>query len=254
MKYNEIDISLPAAKTLEVLEYFSFAGGELSLRQVADATGISQATLLRILNTLIEYGYISKNAEKKYTASFKLSKSGTIPAYLEPALDRSIGHLVEKTGQSAEVLTVKGDKLFWHNKKEAADMQIRINAKTGFKRTIYELDAPVRLYLKSLGGKLVRKLFKTGAFYNIEYKKCSIGRAESIWEAEDIDKVTYDRHGNSNGVRRYAALVNDKTGNFLFILAVAEAAVPCNNTSEHINKVISAIESEKEILKGVIEK
>lgn len=254
MKYGKINISHPAAKTLEALEYLSFIGGELSLRQIADATKISQATLLRILNTLIEYGYISKNMDKKYTANFKLSKADTIPAYLEPALDESIGRLVEKTGQSAEIITVKGDQLFWHNKKEAADMQIRLNANIGFRRSIYELDAPSRLYLKSLGTERINKLFKADAFYDIAYKKCTASKAKSIWNAENIDEVIYDRHGNSNGVRRYAGLVNDKNGNFLLLLTVAEAAVPRNNTNEHINKVISAIESEKYILKGVIEK
>lgn len=254
MKHNKNDISPPAAKTLEVLEYFSFSGGEVSLKQISDATEISQATLLRILNTLIDYGYISKSSEKKYLANFKLSKANTIPAYLDSILNESLEHLVKKTGQSAEIITVKGDKLFWHNKQEAANMQIRINAHIGFKRSIYELDAPTRIYLKLLGAKQAAERFSTDAFHDIFYKKCSWKQATAIWSVENTDKVTYDRYGNSNGVRRYAALVTDKAGNFLFILSVAEAAVPCNNTSEHIHKVISAIEAEKNTLKGIIER
>lgn len=254
MNFNKskTDISPPAAKTLEVLEYFSFAKGEISLKQIADITEISQATLLRILNTLLDYGYISKSSEKKYIANFKLTKAETIPDSLDDALNETLERLVKKTGQSAEIITVKGDKLFWHNKKAAADMQIKISAETGFKRSIYELDAPSRLYLKSLGKKQAEERLLINNFYDIDYKKCSWNKARSIWSAENIDKVTYDKHGNSNGVRRYAALVSDEIGDFLFILSVAEAAVPRNNTSEHIDKIISAIEAERNILKGVI--
>jgi len=253
MKYDKNDISPPAAKTLEVLEYFSFSKGEVTLKQIADATEISQATLLRILNTLIDYEYISKSSDKKYIANFKLSKADAIPAYLDSVLDESLERLVENSGQSAEIITVKGDKLFWHNKKEAANMQIRISAHAGFKRSIYELDAPSRIYLKSLGEEQTADRFSTDGFYDIDYKKCSWSEAAAIWNAENIKKVTYDRHGNGNGVRRYAALVCDKVGDFLFILSVAEAAVPRNNTKEHIDKIISAIESERNILKGAIE-
>ncbi len=252
MKYNKNDISPPAAKTLEVLEYFSFFQGKITLKQVAEATGISQATLLRILNTFIAYGYIAKNSEKKYIANFKLAKSDTIPAYLDSALNDSLERLVKNTGQSAEIITVKGDKLFWYNKKEPENMQIRINARAGFKRSIYELDAPSRLYLKSLREKQAAECFSTDAFYDIDYKGCSWSEAVGIWSVENINQVTYDKHGNSNGVRRYAALVNDETGGFLFILSVAEAAIPRNNTSEHVDKVISAIETEKNIITGIV--
>ena len=252
MKYSKNDISPPAAKTLEVLEYFSFSRGKISLKQIADATEISQATLLRILNTLVDYGYISKSSDKKYVSNFKLSKSDVIPAYLDSTINKSLEGLVKNTGQAVEIITIKNDNLFWHNKKEAANMQIKINAKTGFKRTIYELDAPSRLYLKSLGEEQANKRFHNDSFYDIDYKKCSWKQAVAIWNAEDIDKVTYDEHGNSNGVRRYAALVTDKAGDFLFILSVAEAAVPRNNTNEHINKIISALEAEQNILKGAV--
>lgn len=252
MKYNKNDISPPAAKTLEVLEYFSFSREKISLKQIADATEISQATLLRILNTLVDYGYISKSSDKKYLSNFKLSKSDVIPAYLDSMINKSLERLVENIGQAVEIITIKNDNLFWHNKKEAANMQIKINAKTGFKRSIYELDAPSRLYLKSLGDEQACKRFSNDSFCDIDYKKCSWKQAVAIWDAEDIDKVTYDEHGNSNGVRRYAALVTDKAGDFLFILSVAEAAVPRNNTNEHIKKIISALEAEQKILKGAV--
>ncbi len=252
MKYNKNELSPPTAKTLEVLEYFSFSRGAVSLKQLADATEISQATLLRILNTLVGYGYISKSSDKKYIANFKLSKSDMIPAYLDAAINKSLERLIEKTGQAVEIITIKNDNLFWYNKREAANMQIKINAKTGFRRSIYELDAPSRLYLKSLGAEQVCKRFSSDAFYDIDYKKCSWKQAVAIWNREDIAKVTYDEHGNSNGIRRYAALVTDRAGDFLFILSLAEAAVPHNNTAEHINKIIAAIEAEQKILKGAV--
>ena len=252
MKYTNNEISPPAAKTLAVLECFAFASGELSLKEISEHTGISQATLLRILNTLLEYGYITRSSDKKYQSCFTLHKAGSISAKLEPYLKESLKNLVATTEQSAEILTVKENCLFWHNKKESPDLQIQIKAQQGHKRRIYELDAPSRLYLKYLGAEKVAENFGKDKFFDTLYKNCSWKEAVKIWEKEKVDDITLDLDGNGNGVRRYATLICDKHQNFLFILSVAEAATPYNNTEEHINKVISAIKTEKKALTKII--
>jgi DNA-binding IclR family transcriptional regulator len=252
MKYNKNEISPPAAKLIEVIEFLSFSNKEVSLKEISDKTRISQATLLRILNTLIEYGYISKNSEKKYVPYFKLHKSTTIPSSLEPVLAESLDKLVKLTGQSAEILTVKGINLFWHNKKEPENMEIKITAYPGFKRSMYELDAPSRLYLKFTGKKEIENRFDKNEFYNVSYEKCNWNEAVKIWGKENINQIAYDELGNGNGIRRYASLVTDEIGNFIFMLAVAEAAIPSNNTSEHIQKIMNALESETKYLKNFI--
>ena len=252
MKFTNNEISPPAVKTLAVLECFAFSGGNLSLKEISEYTGISQATLLRILNTLLECGYISRSSDKKYQSCFTLHKAGSISAKLEPYLETSLKNLVAATGQSAEILTVKGNYLFWHNKQESPDLQIQIKAQSGFKRRIYELDAPSRLYLKSLGTEKAAQNFGKDKFFDTAYKKRTWEEAVKIWEKENIDNITLDLDGNKNGVRRYATLIYDKHKNFLFILSVAEAAIPYNNTDEHINKVISAIKAEKKALTEII--
>ena len=248
------DISAPAAKTLEVLEFFSNNSEEYNLKEISERTKIAHATLLRILNTLTAYGYLVKNAEKQYSSTFSLKKAGAIPPELENNISQSLEKLVCKTGQSAEIITVKGENLYWHNKKEAEDNQIKIAAYPGFKRSIYELDAPVRLFLKLTGEKQAGKIYRKNKFYDVEYRKCTWQNAVKIFENEKTSEVIYDRHGNSNGIRRYAALITDKNGSFMFILSIAEAATMRNNKTEHVKHIISMLNAERLRLQKIINK
>ncbi len=248
MEFNSNDTSPPVEKTLAVLELFSRLQDGITLKEAASLTGIAQATLLRILNTLVTSGYLIRLDGKKYISNFNLSRYGDIPGWLDSELSKVLQRLCDSTGQSAEIITVKGDSLFWYDKLEPPEMPIRISAKPGFKRQIYELDAPSRCYLNYIGASHVAEKYDTEKFYNVEYKSQSWSEAVEIFSADSADSIRYDRHGNSNGIRRYAALVTDQNDNFCFILSIAEAAVPVNNTPEHIEKVINALEHERNTL------
>ncbi len=254
MEFNNTETSPPVEKTLAVLELFSRQHDGVTLKEAATLTGIAQATLLRILNTLVSSGYLIRLDGKKYIPNFNLSRYGDIPGWLDSELSKVLKRLCDSTGQSAEIITVKGDSLFWYDKLEPPEMAIRINAKPGFKRQIYELDAPSRCYLNYIGADRVAKKYDTKAFYDVEYKPQSWNEAVEIFSADTVDSIRHDKHGNSNGVRRYAALVTDKNDKFCFILSIAEAAVPVNNTPEHIEKVINALERERKSLIKFINK
>jgi DNA-binding IclR family transcriptional regulator len=242
------DISAPAEKTIQVMEFLSSHPGEVALKDIADSCGIAKATLLRILGTLINCGYVRKNRDKTYSPCFRLEKAAAIPASYTPILEATVAELIEKLGESAEIITIDRDNLFWLHKAEAPGLAVKINARNGYRRTIYELDAPSRIYLKYLGRQKAVSQFDISRFYDVEYKSCTWAQACDIFEAENLDEVTYDKKGNLNGVRRYAVVVTDHDDKFEFMLSVAEAAIPRNSTQEHFEKVTEVLKQTKESL------
>ncbi len=68
-KFNAIE------KTLHILSIFSMDNPSMSLVEICDKTQFNQSTTYRILQTLIQYGYIIRTSDKNYCI-------GTQPVYL----------------------------------------------------------------------------------------------------------------------------------------------------------------------------
>ncbi len=238
--------SLPTVKTLDLLEYLSGRSVDENLAQLSKGTGISQATLLRMLNVLEDYGYIRKSKEKRYQALFKIEKDNALHQDDKILIDNIMDKVIKQGASSVEFLQVRGENLFWVKKLEQSDLAIRIAARSGFQRGIYELDAPSRLYLKTIGKEKAAAKFDTGKFYDTAYSKVTWLKALQIFDNEDHNKVIFDKNGNSNGIRRFAVLLGTKD-NYAGLLSIAEAAIPLNNTENHINQMIKLLEEAREI-------
>jgi DNA-binding IclR family transcriptional regulator len=237
------DSSTPAVKILDVMEYFSVHTKPSSLAHISRQTGIAQATLLRILSTLLARGYVARNADKQYSPKYQLTREDSIPAALSEILMESLRNLIAAQCDSAEIITLRDTNLFWHEKMEQNELPVRVAVKPGSTRTIYELDAPTRLFLKYLGSRKAAQYFDTTRFYDVSYQPKTWRQSQNIFIRENLEKVTFDRAGNSNGIRRFATLlVAEKIP---FVLSVAEAALPQNNTNHHIRAVKTLLQKER---------
>lgn len=66
------------ARGLTILECFSPEHLHLELRELAQMTGLDKATLLRLLGTFIEYGYIQRSLDGKYAPGHNLLRLGAL--------------------------------------------------------------------------------------------------------------------------------------------------------------------------------
>ena len=66
------------ARTLRVLEAFSFAEPVLGVSELARKLGIGKSTAHRALSTLLEAGYVSKTADGRYRLGLKLHELGQL--------------------------------------------------------------------------------------------------------------------------------------------------------------------------------
>ncbi len=243
--------SKPVERTITVMEYMTAHPNEtISLERLSNESGIAKSTLMRILNTFLQYGYITKVQNKGYISNFLFSKAIPLDANHLIRIEEVVQQLVDECEQSAEILTVNGKNLYWYDKVEHPEMCLRISAQIGFKRTLYELDAPARLYLKFLGMDEVLAQFDSSSFYTAsnEYQPLSWEEAKELIEGVNKEGVEYDLLGNRNGIRRFATIISSSTGEFLYILCIAEPALLINDTGKHIRKNLSLLRKYRNIL------
>lgn len=238
------ETSKPLERALSVIEHMNTRHDRAySLEELSKDSGVAKTTLLRIMNTLIDFGYVSKTQKKRYVTNFRLSK--LLP--LDPAhhryLESVLREIVIETRQSAEIITVNGKNLYWYDKVESRRLPLRIAAFPGFRRTLYELDAPSRLYLKHLSVDTVSHQFDTTGFYTAapEYASVTWEEAVDLLESVDTKGIEFDLEGNRHGIRRFCALTESKSGEFQYILAIAEAALRVPDEKAHIEKNCSIL-------------
>jgi hypothetical protein len=63
-----------------------------------------------------------------------------------------------------------------------------------------------------------------------------------------VEGIEYDVLGNRNGIRRFVTVISSPTGEFLYLLSIAEPALVINNTDEHIRKNVSLLRKYKQEL------
>jgi IclR family transcriptional regulator, KDG regulon repressor len=66
------------AKTLRVLESFSYAEPVLGVSEISRKLGIGKSSVHRALSTLLEHGYVSKTPDDRYRLGLKLHEMGQL--------------------------------------------------------------------------------------------------------------------------------------------------------------------------------
>ena len=244
-------MSEPVRRTLSVLEYFAGRPREaFTQAQVAEACGISGATLHRIFKTLEDSGYIYRDGARRYRCNVVFRKLIGVPAEYFDVLARAISAIVSETAQSAEAIIIRGNEFEWYHKEEHPEVSVQIRARTGFRRGMYELDALSRLYLSEIGWPEVERRFDTEAFYRpgARHEPVSSGQARRIIEAADPRGVEYDMVGNGRGVRRFATGVRGPHGELVHILSIAEAAYPISDEGRHVERITAILRRRRDEL------
>lgn len=73
-------------RALSILEAFSTSEGNLSLAELAEHTGLYKSTILRLIESLLAFGFIRKNAEGRYALGIApLKLSAIYQAHAQPS-------------------------------------------------------------------------------------------------------------------------------------------------------------------------
>ncbi|MEF2071368.1 helix-turn-helix domain-containing protein [Consotaella aegiceratis] len=249
----------PTERTLQVLEYLMAAGpGPVKQVDIARDCHLSPATLHRIIRSLSEWGYLFRTSEKYCVRNFRLDRNVPMSEPYLAELDRITHAITAQLGVSSEVVVAAGHELLWHSKTEHPDPSVVIRANTGFRRSLYELDAMARLYLSRVDPDELAARFYTEGFYDTGYRS---GR-DITWlpEKAALERIAatsgvdfdYDFAGNHVGIRRFATVISDPDGGFLHLLSIAEPVRPVADEAAHVAAYEEALRVARERLMALV--
>ncbi len=101
-------------RAFELLELVADAGGEATLSQLAEASGLPQPTIHRLLRTLIAGGYIRQQPSRRYSLGPRLIRLGeTAGKVLGSSARPHLTRLRDLTGETSNMAVLDGDQVVY---------------------------------------------------------------------------------------------------------------------------------------------
>ncbi len=108
------------AKGMSVLELLARADGPLRLSTIADQLGLQKSNVHRLLGTLAELGYVTKEADtNRYALTLRLWELGAAVQAMHPAKRAATPYLQElhkTTGETVSLTVLDGDDVLYLDK------------------------------------------------------------------------------------------------------------------------------------------
>lgn len=203
------------AKALAILDLFAGNGREMSLAEIAKATGLAKSTLHDLLATLKEYRYVEQDcSEGKYRLGIRLFELGNVVAntwdvrkIAAPVIER----LVDEFGETVHLAVLDQDRVLYIDKHDSR-RSIRIVSQVG-SRLPAHCSGVGKVLLAALPTSEVRRIAASRGLPS--YTKNTITRLQQLEaELERIRQQGYsvDNEEIMDGLLCVAAPVRDHKG------------------------------------------
>ncbi|WP_067450208.1 IclR family transcriptional regulator [Actinomadura macra] len=98
-------------RAFELLEQMADAGGEITLSELTEVSGLPMPTIYRLMRTLVNHGYVRQEPSKRYALGPRLIRLGEgasrlLGSWARPVLSR----LVDDVGETANMAVLEGDE------------------------------------------------------------------------------------------------------------------------------------------------
>lgn len=101
-------------RAFELLERLADTGGEASLSELANSSGLPTPTIHRLIRTLVSLGYVGQNNNRRYTLGARLIRLGENASLQFGALARPLlAELVEEVGETANLAVLERDEVVY---------------------------------------------------------------------------------------------------------------------------------------------
>ena len=131
-------------KGLKLLELFTYERSSLTLREVAELSGLSKPTALRLLNTLEVNGYLTRDKGKAYCLGLKFLELGNFVAERLDVRTAAIPHmdqLLFLVDQAVNLVIRDGLEAVYIEKRETAH-PVRMYTRVGRRAPLYSGACP----------------------------------------------------------------------------------------------------------------
>ncbi|RRO12913.1 IclR family transcriptional regulator [Saccharopolyspora rhizosphaerae] len=101
-------------RTFELLELMADAGGEVTLSELAERSGLPLPTIHRIIRTLVNSGYARQQPSRRYALGPRLIRLGETASRALGSWARPyLAELTEVTGESANMAVLDGEQIVY---------------------------------------------------------------------------------------------------------------------------------------------
>jgi DNA-binding IclR family transcriptional regulator len=204
-------------RALDIMEYLSEKKKACGVTEISNAVGLHKSTVHRLLNTLMNRGYVEKDIDSdNYMVGKRVLMLGS------SVLDRMdvrtmarpyIRRLSERTNEVVHLSILDGDEAVYIDKVESLKQSsVRMNSQIGKRVPLY-CTAVGKILLSSMKEEQVADLLKGKDMH--KFTNNTIDSVDGyIKELEKVRKVGYstDEMEHEEGIRCIAAPIYDRKG------------------------------------------
>ncbi len=101
-------------RAFELLDHLADADGQLALTELAEVSGLPMPTVYRLMQTLVNRGYVRQGPSKRYALGPRLIRLGETAARLLGSWAQpSLARLVDEVGETANMAVLEGDQVMY---------------------------------------------------------------------------------------------------------------------------------------------
>src|SRR3954453_4328122 len=98
-------------RAFDLLEHLADAGGEMALSELTEVSGLPMPTIYRLMQTLVNRGYVRQEPSKRYALGPRLIRLGDGASRLLGTWARPVlAGLVDEIGETANMAVLEGDE------------------------------------------------------------------------------------------------------------------------------------------------
>lgn len=202
------------------------ADGSASLESLARRTGWPKSSVSRLLKSLVIDGAVRRDpATRLYHAAQRLVPLGDPDQAMRDAARPVLYRLAQSLNQTVELHRFEDESLIMIDRSEPENAAVSVNARIGFERSLFEVDALTQI---ALAFGLAPDRWPNGrywAWHGGTRKPVSRTDLPGIIESVQGTHAATDLGINENSVRRYAAPIM-RDGSLVAVLAIAQICPP----------------------------
>lgn len=168
------------SRAFHLLELITAAGGEMTITELAERSGLPLPTIHRIIRTLTSSGYVLQRPSRRYVLGPRLIGLGETAARMLGALARPrLADLVEAVGETANMAVLDGDMAVY---------VAQVPSKHSM-RMFTEVGRRVDLHCTGVGKALLAQLPEDAALKLLKQTGMPARTARSITDPDELMKA-----------------------------------------------------------------
>ena len=225
MEPKSLKLNQSVEKALQIIEVLSSGAGPMRLVDIAAAVKMPQSTALRLLQTLVTYGYANQDADTlKYTLSLKFVQIGNqiraqndLIRIVRPYLRR----IADLTRESVCLSIEEAGEVVYMDVIDGPDGMLQIRQRLGKRAPLY-CTGSGKIFLTNRSEQAVLNYYN--AVENVKFTPMTVSSARELWLAvRDATEHGFalDNEECELGARCVAVGIRDYNGRYIAAISVS---------------------------------